>query len=115
MLAISVVYLPFSLGHPAAVPIAAHRVEVLLTLLQGALGMVLLANLRFQAHEALGLFCLWLAQFLVPHWREEICIVYAAWLALELLLALRRPGGLRAFGVFARLLRAERRGGGRPR
>jgi cation:H+ antiporter len=100
-----------SLGHVAAVPISRHRVEVLLTLLQGALGVVLLSNLNFEAYEALGLFALWLAQFARPQWREAICWVYGAWLAFELLSALWRPGRLRAFPVFARLWRES---GGRP-
>jgi cation:H+ antiporter len=100
---IPIVY-SLSLGHPAAVPIAEHRVELVLTLLQGALGTVLLANLRFQAHEALGLFVLWFAQLLVPAWREPVSVLYALWLAIELAIAMR-SGGLRAFPAFARLWR----------
>jgi cation:H+ antiporter len=99
---IPIVY-SISLGHPAAVPLQEHRVELLLTLLQSALGMVLLANLRLDAHEAVGLFVLWFVQFIRPTWREEVSAVYGLWLALELLSALWRPGRLRAFGVFARL------------
>jgi len=94
-----------SLGAPASVPIAAHRVELLLTLLQSVLGVLLLANFRFQWFEAIGLFALWFAQFLVPHWREEITWVYAAWIALELLTAPWRRGRLAAFAVFPRLWR----------
>ncbi len=82
-------------GRPMAVPIAEHRVEILLTLLQSALGVVLLANFRFHAHEALGLFVLWFAQFAVPHWREEACVAYAVWLVLGLASTLWRPGRLR--------------------
>ena len=82
-----------------------HRVELLLTLLQSALGVVILANFDFHGYEALGLFGLWFAQFLVPHWREEICFVYAGWLVLELVSTAWRPGRLRAFGEFARLWR----------
>ena len=98
-----------SLGHPTDVPIAAHRVELLLTLLQGLLGVVLLSNLDFQAYEALGLFVLWFVQFLVPTVREEICWVYGAWLALELASAPWRPGRLRAFPVFMTLWHAPAR------
>jgi cation:H+ antiporter len=98
---IPVVY-SISLGRLAAVPIAEHRVELVLTLLQGALGTVLLANLSFHAHEALGLFGLWFIQLLVPTWREEVSFVYALWLAIELAIAARR-GGLRAFPAFARV------------
>lgn len=100
----------FSLGHASSVPLHEHRVELALTLLQSALGMALLANLAFHAHEALGLFALWFAQFLVPHWREEICWLYAAWLAFELVSIAWRPGRMRAFRVFPGLWTiAERR------
>ena len=99
-----------SLGHPAAVPLEEHRVELTLTLLQGTLGMILLANLNFQAYEAVGLFLVWFVQFLVPQWREEACVVYGAWLAIEIASAIWRPGRLRAFTVFPRLWgMAERR------
>ncbi len=98
-------------GTPSAIPLQAHRVELLLTLLQSALGVVILANFDFHGYEALGLFGLWLAQFLVPHWREEICWFYGAWLAFELVSTAWRPGRLRAFPVFVTLWRE----GGRRR
>lgn len=105
---IPIVY-SLSLGRVAAVPLEAHRVEVVLTLLQGALGVVILSNFNFEAYEALGLLGLWFAQFARPGWREEICWVYAAWLVLELVSTLWRPGRLRAFTVFARLWRESAR------
>src|SRR5262249_46273320 len=73
-----------SLGHPTDVPLGPHRTEVLLTLLQGTLGVVLLANFNFQAYEALGLLAFWGVQFVVPGSRETMCWAYAAWLVLEL-------------------------------
>ena len=94
-----------SIGRPTAVPMAEHRVELMLTLLQGSLGMILIANLNFRPYEALGLFALFFVQFLVPHWREEVSVVYAIWLAAELGSTLWRPGRLRAFSVFPRLWR----------
>jgi cation:H+ antiporter len=99
-----------SIGHPTDVPLAEHRTELVLTLLQGTLGMILLANLNFQAHEALALFALFFIQFLVPHWREEVSIVYAIWLAFEIGSALWRPGRLRAFTIFPTLWTARARG-----
>lgn len=60
---------------------AEQRLEILLTLLQTALGAVLLANLEFDWRDASALFVLWLAQFLVPHWREEVAVAYALWIA----------------------------------
>ena len=101
---IPIVY-SFAQGQPSAIPLGEHRVELILTLLQSALGVVLLANFNFQAYEALGLFALWLAQFLVPHWREEISVVYAVWLAYEILSSLWRPGRMEAFRVLPMLWR----------
>jgi cation:H+ antiporter len=108
---IPIVY-SMSVGYPATVPLGEHRLELVLTLLQSALGMVLLANFTFHAYEALGLFGLWLAQFLVPHWREEVSVLYAVWLVVELSSAAWRPGRLRAFAVFVRLLRGRPGGAG---
>jgi cation:H+ antiporter len=105
---IPIVY-SMSKGFPAAVPVGEHRVELVLTLLQSMLGVVLLSNFRFEGYEALGLFGLWLVQFLQPHLREEACIAYAVWLVLELGSASWRPGRLRAFAVFVRLMRRSPR------
>ena len=98
-----------SLGRVASVPLTIHRVELVLTLLQGALGVVILANFNFEAYEALGLLILWFAQFMHPEWRGPIVWVYAAWLALELASAPFRRDRLRAFVVFARLWRESGR------
>jgi cation:H+ antiporter len=105
---IPVVY-SWSLGHVASVPLGTHRTEVLLTLLQGALGVVLLANFDFQAYEALGLLLFWGVQFVVPGSRGVMCWAYGGWLAFELLSVLWRPGRLRAFAVFPRLWRGHGR------
>jgi cation:H+ antiporter len=99
---IPIVY-SFSLGHPSAIPLQPHRNELVLTWLQSALGMVLLANFRLEAYEAVGLFLLWLVQAIVPGWREEVSVLYAVWLAAELASALWRPGRLRAYRVFPTL------------
>ncbi len=101
---IPIVY-SLSLGHVAAVPLQEHRVELTLTLLQGALGVVLLANFNFQAYESLLLLALWFIQFIRPEWRETMCWVYGAWLAIELGSAPWRRDRLGAFGVFARIWR----------
>ena len=93
----------FSLGHVASIPLQEHRAELMLTLLQGSLGMVLIANFTFHAYEALGLFVLWFVQFWVPSWREEISIVYALWLVVEIGSATWRPERLKAFAALPRL------------
>jgi hypothetical protein len=101
---IPIVY-SLAMRHVTAVPLAEHRIELVLTLLQGVLGVVLLANFNFAAYEALGLLALWFAQFAHPGWRGGICWVYGAWLAIELASAPFRKDRLRAFSVFARLWR----------
>lgn len=60
----------------------AQRLEIALTLLQTALGMMLLANMEFDWMAATAIFVLWLAQFLVPHWREEVAVAYGLWMAI---------------------------------
>ena len=104
---IPIVY-SISIGAPTDVPLAAHRTELLLTLLQGALGVVLLSNFNFQAYEALGLLAFWLVQFAVPDSREVMCWAYSVWLAFEVVSALWRPGRLRAFRVFPALWSGQR-------
>ncbi len=64
---------------------AHQKEEILLTLAQAGVGFILLLNMNFSWYEAVGLFVLWLAQFLQPHWRVEITYVYFVWCAFELL------------------------------
>ena len=64
---------------------AAQELEIVLTLLQTLLGAVILAELEFDATDASALFVLWLAQFLVPHWREEVAVAYLVWIVALLL------------------------------
>ena len=59
-----------------------QQLELILTLLQTALAMLLLANLEFDSLDASIIFVLWLAQFLVPHWREEVAVAYGAWMVI---------------------------------
>jgi cation:H+ antiporter len=61
-----------------------QRVEIILTLLQTGLGMVVLANMEFDWFDATALFVLWLVQFLAPHLREEVSIAYALWIVILL-------------------------------
>ena len=89
-----------SFGRPMSVPMGPHRLELLLTLLQSALGMTLLANLRLEAYEAAGMLALWCVQFALPTSRVVVTALYAGWLALELVSTAWRPGRLRAFAVF---------------
>jgi len=60
---------------------AAQRLEIVLTLLQTALGMAVLAKMEFDWQDASALFVLWAVQFSIPHLREEIAVAYAVWIA----------------------------------
>ncbi|MGH7548874.1 MAG: hypothetical protein ACREMM_11970 [Gemmatimonadales bacterium] len=60
----------------------AQRLEILLTLLQTGLGMMVLANMEFDWLDATSMFVLWLAQFLRPSLREEVAWAYALWIAI---------------------------------
>jgi cation:H+ antiporter len=94
---IPIVY-SLSLGHLAAVPFdATHRHEILLTILQSVLGMILLMNMRYTWWEAGLVFILWLVQFCVPSLRVEIIDAYVIVIVLGLLQALI---GRRTFGAF---------------
>ncbi len=98
-----------SLGHVEAIPFDAHqRMEILLTLAQGFLGLLLLINLQFAWYEAVGLFVLWLFQFLFPNSHVFVTGVYFGWCALEVARGLtgRRP--LTALKVLPELLRTGR-------
>ncbi len=44
--------------------------------------------MRLEWFEAAGIFILWLIQFLQPHLREEILVVYGIWIAFEIFLYL---------------------------
>ena len=63
---------------------AAQRLEIILTLLQTGLGVVLLANMEFDWFDATALFVLWAVQFFVPHLREAVSIGYALWIVVLL-------------------------------
>jgi len=63
---------------------AGQRAEIILTLLQTGLGMVVLANMTFDWFDATALFVLWLVQFLAPHLREEVSVIYALWIVILL-------------------------------
>src|SRR5437899_8707308 len=51
-----------------------QRLEILLTLLQSGLAMMVLANMEFDWRDATVLFVLWLVQFLQPGLREVVAI-----------------------------------------
>jgi cation:H+ antiporter len=60
----------------------AQRLEILLTLLQSALAVLLLANMQFAWLDATLVFVLWLVQFLLPALRSEVAVAYATWMVI---------------------------------
>jgi cation:H+ antiporter len=79
-----------------------QRLEILLTILQAFLGWLFLASMSLTAYEAVGLFALWVIQFVVPSLRHEMLWVYSAWIAIELGLILVGKKKMPAFAAFGR-------------
>lgn len=73
--------------------------EILLTLSQSSLGMVLLLNMNFSGIEAAGIFILWLLQFVVPESRHWVTGINFAWAGLELGRSVMSRRGFPAFGL----------------
>ena len=95
-------------GGPHALPLdGVQRMEILLTILQSVVAALVLARMRFEWWNAAGLFALWLAQFLVDAWREEVAILYAAWAVIEVISWIwNRPTAPRIFWNLMRQTRA---------
>jgi len=89
---------------------AEQRLEILLTLLQTLLGVMLLANMEFDWLDASALFVLWAVQFFVPHLREEVAIGYGAWIAILVIVFVSRGKPLLAPKYFMETLRAPKQG-----
>ncbi len=87
---------------------AGQQLEIVLTLLQSALALVILAKMRFTWIDAAGIFVLWAVQFFVPHWRVQIAICYAAWFVVLLGGYVVRAQLPPALVEFARIVRAPR-------
>jgi cation:H+ antiporter len=97
-----------SLGHVAAIPFdGRHRHEILLTVLQSLLGIVLLMNMRYSWWEAIALFVLWFVQFCVPSLRLAVIYAYAALIVVGLVQALAGRRQFQAFTVFPQRCRAK--------
>ncbi len=85
-----------------------QETEIALTIAQSVLATLLLSDLRFTWHDAAALFVLWLVQFVVPGWREEIAVIYLAWAALLVVAALAGKRGMRAGPTFVAVFRENR-------
>jgi len=92
-----------------------QQLEIILTMLQTALGALVLANLEFDWMDATALFVLWLAQFLMPHWREEVAIAYGVWIVVLIIGFVVRAERLKAPTYFWEILRSKKTTGRDPR
>ncbi len=96
----------FSHGHVSIIPFSAdQRAEILLTIAQSLLGMLLLANMEYDWFEAVGLFVLWFIQFVFPHTHAPMTIVYFGWAGYRLSIGIFQRDHLKAFWLFPKLLR----------
>jgi cation:H+ antiporter len=96
----------FGLGRIAPIVFDEHqKVEILLTIVQSYLGFLFMVSMSFSFWEAVGLFGLWLLQFVVPGIREEITLVYIFWAGIETVQAIIRTKDKNAFSVFGKLAR----------
>jgi cation:H+ antiporter len=96
--------LVYSLSIGAPTPVVFddfQKKEILLTIAQSLLGLLLLSNMSFHIVEAGGIFCLWAIQLLRPTLHDEITLIYFAWVAYELFMTLivrRKVQAIIAFG-----------------
>jgi cation:H+ antiporter len=96
----------YGLGTTSAIHFDLHqKEEILLTLAQAFVGFMLLLNMSFSWYEAAGLFVLWLAQFIQPHWRVEITYVYFAWFGVEVIRLFGSNRNLPAIVHFGKLFK----------
>ncbi|MGQ0563429.1 MAG: hypothetical protein ACT443_16350 [Gemmatimonadota bacterium] len=102
---IPIVY-SLSIGDVAALPFdGEQRDEILITILQSVLGLLILSNMRFAFWEAALLFVLWFAQFLNPSLRDEISWIYAIWAGVLVVDSIADPTRWRAQILFLQLSR----------
>jgi cation:H+ antiporter len=94
-------------GTPAALPFdGPQRLEILLTVVQSVVAVLLLANMKFEWYDAALLFVLWAAQFVFADWRGPLVWVYAGWAAVVVASWVRRPPTAPA--IFWKMVRRPR-------
>lgn len=103
-----------SAGHMVTLELTPfQRTEVLLTIVQSAVAVIFLADLKIKDHEAAGLFILWLAQFLMPSSRGPLVLVYVLWFAVEAIRLAMAPQELTAWKALQKIIfptKHQRRG-----
>ncbi len=106
---IPVVY-SLSVGQPTALQFdGVQRDEILITILQSLLGVLILSNMRFAFWEAALLFVLWFAQFIYAELRTGISWVYAGWGVMLIVDSFADRTRWRAPRLFWKLIRTPRR------
>jgi cation:H+ antiporter len=70
-----------------------QRHEIILTISQSLVALILLANLHIARYEAAGIFALWLIQFFKPGLRLPVTYANFAWAAYALVALLREGRG----------------------
>ena len=100
---IPIVY-SLSRGQPSALHFDhQQQLEILITILQSLLAIMILANMRFAYWEAGLIFILWFVQFLKPELREEVSWIYGTWTLLLVVFGFGHRGGFRVFSTFSRV------------
>ena len=89
-----------------------QSLELALTLSQSVLALIFLLNMRFAWWEAVSMFVLFAAQFILPEFFGEqskmwICYAFLAWSAAELILILLRRKRPEAIASFVAVWRAH--------
>jgi cation:H+ antiporter len=104
---IPIVY-SFSIGAPSSIHFDAfQRQEILLTIAQSMLGMLLLANMSFHLFEAGGILFLWGLQFLQPHLHDQVTLAYFGWVLYELVMIFVVRRRFEAGVAFSRLWKSH--------
>jgi cation:H+ antiporter len=94
-----------SAGRPFTIALSAfQRAELALTVAQSALAVLFLADLKVRAYEVAGLFVLWLAQFVMPSWREGLIPIYVFWTVLEAAALAMNPQRLVAWKTLRKII-----------
>ncbi len=61
-----------------------QRTELLLTIAQSLLTVLLLSDLKIRSTEAIGFFLLWLVQLFIPvHYKTVVLVGYFVWIFFE--------------------------------
>jgi cation:H+ antiporter len=101
-----------SRGELSSVPFDEHqRAEILLTIAQSLLGMLLMMNMSFHLVEAGGIFLLWFAQFVRPGMHVPVTLLYFAWSAYELFMMFAVRRRVEAWHALSRTWREHARRG----